>query len=174
MVNQGRLAKVMFFLMAAMTCGALVLLALQGEPIKPMGFSLASQAYLTRLDELLQTDNGIDKGRWQRVEICFRRSDAAQVSAEQGLTGDLALKFHFVLSDGTVGRDGQIFASHRWSRQLSCFPLSRPNAANAIRICLLGDPADPSRTAGQDRSLDLLVNGLVRRCRIESETLWVD
>ena len=47
MSDQGRLAKVMLVLVVSMTIGALVLLSLQGSPIKPMPFSLSSQSRLT-------------------------------------------------------------------------------------------------------------------------------
>jgi hypothetical protein len=174
MAHQGRLTKVMFALMTAMTVGSVVLLSLEGKPIKPMAFSLASerQSPLSSVHSVLGTQVGLDIARWQRIEITYR-ANAGQLSSEQGLTGSLALAYHFVISDGSGGQDGEIFVSHRWTKQLACVdPLQLPGGDNTIEICLIGDPGNPQCSPTQARRLERLARSLMRHCSNDLEILW--
>ena len=67
MVSQGRLTKVMLTLIAAMTAGSLLLLTLEGKPIKPMAFSLSSQTQLTSVENALCTETGIKPDYWKNL-----------------------------------------------------------------------------------------------------------
>ena len=173
MVDQGRLAKVIFALMAAMTGGALILLALEGQPIEPMAFSLSSQTQITTIADILYTENGIDSQRWQQISICYRNNND-QVSEQLGVTGDLAVNFHFVLADGSTATDGQIFPSRQWQRQMPCIFGSGGQDDHTIKICLLGDTRNPIRTPAQAQNLEQLVANLVRHCRISEPIIWTD
>ena len=174
MVGQGRLAKVMFSLMAAMTLGALVLLGLEGKPIRPMAFSLASQVRLSEVDTSLGTEGAIEPGRWRRIEISYRPSNG-QVSSEYGLSGALAVGQHFVISNGNGAEDGQIFASHQWVKQRGCMSSDGgPPANRMIKICLIRDPGQPASTARQARRLEKLVESLSKHCRTQFQIAWAD
>ena len=173
MVDQGRLAKVIFSLMAAMTGGALLLLALEGKPIKPMAYSLSSQTELTGLNDALGLEAGIDPAPWNRIEITYRANDG-QLSDEYDLTGKLAMQYHFVVSDGSAGADGHVFTSPRWNRQLPCLPLDDIDARRVIKMCIIADPASPYQTPSQARNLENLVDRLRRQCHVDAGIVWTD
>lgn len=173
MVNHGRLAKVIILLMLSMTGGALLLLTLEGKPIKPMPFSLSSQVRLPSVELTLGTENGIDRDRWRDIEISYH-SNNGYLSDEFGLSGPLAREYHFVISDGSGGHDGEIYASHRWTKQLTCE--QSPGAfanPDTIRICLLGDAKTRQSTPRQIRQLEILVKSLDRNCRHKLAVNWV-
>lgn len=165
MVNQGRLAKVILSLMVAMTLGAFVLLMLEGQPIEPMEFSLSSPTQMRSVHSVLGTEPGVGLADWQQIAVCYRRNDG-QLRPGQGLVGSFAKEYHFVISDGSVGGDGEIFASHRWTRQQLC------GSDKVIRICLLGDPLHSVSTPNQARKLEKLVSSLVRHCQIAPNIVW--
>jgi len=170
--DQGRLTKVMLLLIMAMTVGALVLLGLEGKPIKPMPFSLATQGQLTSINTAMGTDVGIEPGRWQRLEVSYR-TPLAQMNLEDGLTGEYATAYHFIISDENSGRDGQIYASDRWTKQLSCLhPTQGPYNRQTIRICLLC--RDSGHRTGSDlqaQQLQKLVSNLVKNCQIAAKNV---
>lgn len=154
-----------------MTGGALVLLAFEGQPIKPMAFSLSSQTQVTSLADVLDTDNGINSQMWQRISVCYRDNDG-QVSEQHGVTGDLAVNFHFVLGDGSTTTDGQIYTSGQWRRQLPVVSGSGDRDDRTIKICLLGNARNPITTPAQARSLEQLVANLVKHCQISEPVIW--
>lgn len=170
--DQGRLTKVMLLLVMAMTIGALVLLGLEGKPIKPMPFSLATQRQLTSVNSAMGTDVGIEPGRWQRVEVSYRTA-RQQIDLENGLTGDWATAYHFIIANQNTGPDGQIYASDRWIKQLSCLHRTQePYNNQTIRICLIC--RDSSQKTGSDlqaQQLQKLVSKLVKTCQIEAKVV---
>jgi len=169
MVNQGRLVRVMFVLVAAMTTGALVLLALEGKPIKPMAFSLSSQIRLSSfssLDAILDTDTALKSGHWQHIEFSYQPNDG-QLSGSLGLTGELARQYHFVISDGSAGHDGDVYTSPQWLEQKPCYRTDGTvEPQGTIKICLISAPAYPKGSQWQIRKLETLVSGLIKRCQL--------
>ncbi len=171
MVNQGRLVRVMLVLMASMTAGALTLLALEGKPIRPMAFSLTSETRLNPVHKVLGLSEAIAPGRWNKVEISYEPNNG-QLTDQLGLTGLLARNYHFVISDGSGGADGQIFASPQWIKQQQCNPDSGISEKHTIRICLIGDPNVQKSTPNQARQLEALVSSLIRYCHMEPNVVW--
>ena len=169
--DQGRLLKVLAVLVATMTGGALVLLTLEGRPVKPMAFSLSSQVQLRSIHSVLGTQPGVELAPWQRIEI-ETRGDQGELSQRHGLSTKLALAYHFVIANGSAGKDGEIYASHRWTKQLACYLTGVPGEANTIRICLIVDPEQSGTTGRQARQLEDLVSTLVRYCQIEPAVVW--
>jgi hypothetical protein len=169
MVNQGRLVRVMFVLVAAMTTGALVLLALEGKPIKPMAFSLSSQTRLSSfssLNAILDTDTALKSGHWQRIELSYQPNNG-QLSGSLGLTGELARQYHFVISDGSAGHDGDVYTSQWWLNQKPCYQASGAvDSQGLIKICLISSPDHPKGSPWQARKLETLVSGLIKRCQL--------
>jgi len=169
MVNQGRLTKVMLLLVVAMTAGALVLLALEGKPIKPMPFSLSSQIQLNNIHSTLGTEAGIELGRWNRIEVSYL-PEKSNLFSENRLSNQISNDYHFVISNGSLGKDGQIFATHRWLKQLSCNNLA---SDRTIKICLITDAATPRKSTLQQTSqLEDLAKSLVLSCQIEPKIIW--
>jgi len=174
MVRQGRPARVILCLMAAMTIGAIVLLALEGKPIKPMAFSLASQVRLPALDSALGARAKLEPGRWSRLEMCYRPNNG-QLSRRHGLTGELAAEYHFVIANGNGAEDGEILASRRWVQQRSCPAAGdSPEARRTIRICLIRDEGQAAITERQVQQLEALVASLSRHCREKFQIAWTD
>ena len=170
MLNQGRLLKAILLLMVAMTAGALILLALEGKPIRrvPMGYSLHSQSQLNSFDIDLQTEVGLELGRWRDIKVYFEL-DNGSLSSRFGPTGTLAISYHFVISNGGVGKDGQIYPTNRWRSQLPC--LNTPaGSERTLRVCLLRDSVDSKQTLNQSRQLDILQSKLVKFCRINRKS----
>ena len=173
MTDQTRVAKVIFSLMLAMTAGALILLKLEGKPIKPGGASLSSLTKLSSVYAALGTDSRIEPGRWQRVEISYTPNTRDDLTAKGQLTGPLTLNFHFVIGDGTTITDGMVLPTDRWIRQLAA--LNRNNQidpSHTIQICLMGDPIARKCTAKQTRQLDALVLSLARNCQSDLKIAW--
>lgn len=174
----------MLLLMAAMTAGALMLLALQGKPIKPMAFSLSSQIQLTAAPNLLDAQLStptIDPDLWRRIEICYRTSNApealAPVAAQQGLAAALALEYHFVIDSGHAGGlDGQIYVSSAWTEQRPCLyrsdRLDLPTPQDTIRICLIRGAQQTAATSAQGQQLEALMSSLTSNCRTEPTIIW--
>lgn len=161
----------MIILMLAMTAGALVLLTLEGKPIRPMDFSLSREAQLTSIHAALSTEAGIEPDRWKRIKVVYQ-PNKGRLSPRYGLTGDLVRKFHFVIANGESARDGQIFPSNRWTRQLTCLPRFSPDDASTINICLLAGPDRTEATPRQARHLNALISCLVKHCQIDPKIIW--
>lgn len=177
--DQGRLTKVMLLLVMAMTIGALILLGLEGKPVKPMPFSLSTQVQLTSINNAMGTDVGIEPGRWQRVDVTYR-TPQQNMSLETNLSGEWATAYHFIISSCNTGTDGQIYASDRWVKQLNCLhPGSGLQSgkgrydSQTIRICLVSQ--DSRRKACSDvqaLQLQKLVSQLIKTCQIDVEEVF--
>ena len=173
MINQGRLIKVIGTLICAMTGGALLLLRLEGKPIEPMAFSLSREIQLPAAHTTIGTEVGVEMSDWRRLEISFE-PDSGQVSAQNGLIGPASARYHFVVSDGQSGSDGQIFASRRWIRQQMCIRPDNPaGAQETIQVCLIGLADRPFQsTPAQARQLETLVQSLQHHCQTDFEVVW--
>jgi hypothetical protein len=173
MHHQGRLSKVMLALVVAMTCGALILLALEGKPIQPMPFSLSSQGQLTDIEAALDTDIPIQPGRWRRIDVSYRAVPG--ILLQNGLAGELALRYHFVIPNDEDPTNSCLCSSPRWTKQMPCIP--PPNGLleeQTIKICLLtGNPGQPASTSNQVRQLQILVDYLIKDCHIEPNLVWM-
>jgi hypothetical protein len=170
--DQGRLTKVMLVLIGAMTAGALILLGLEGKPIKPMPFSLATQRQLTSVNTAMGTDVGIEPGRWQQIDVIYRTSQQ-QINLENGLAGDWATAYHFIIANQSSGKNGQIYASDRWAKQLNCLhPTHGPFNSQTIRICLISQDSSQKISSNlQAQQLQKLIENLVKNCQIEANNV---
>lgn len=172
MGSHGRLITVIVVLMVSMTGGALVLLALEGKPIKPMAFSLSSEIQMRSINQVMGTDAGIQAGRWKRVEICYEASKEHPMKGDQ-LSPGLTMQYHFIIGDGRNGQDGEVYASHRWIKQYSCLdPAINQSDEGTIRVCLMGNPSVHRSTPRQARQLETLVSNLNRHCGTDFPVSW--
>jgi len=170
MTNQPRLAKVLASLIASMTIGALVLLALEDRPIPAGAFSLASYSHLDSIEQIITNQTDCNKSRWNRIEIFYSKTaggNIKQLAALKGLAGEDDVNFHFVVCNGKGGRDGQIQASKRWHRQWSALPgKSWYGSSHTIRICLIANGTNVPATGCQIKRTNALVEALARRFQI--------
>jgi len=174
MANQGRLIKVMFLLLVAITTGALVLLGFEGRPIEPMAFSLSGQSRLTPVYKVLGTEKGIAAERWERIEVSYDR-EVGDLSGRFDPEGVLCQKYHFIIVADAQGRGGCIYASSRWVKQRSCLNSSRsPLAQRTIRVCLAGNPQDPIKSPQRQQQLENLTSSLIRHCQLKpTDIQWI-
>ena len=151
---RNRNVTVLFSLIASMTMGALVLLALDDHrPIKG-AYSLSS--YL-RLDPV---EHATTTGNWNQVEIYYSRTSGGNADELELLT-DLATgtkeQFHFVVGNGNGAEDGAVQAGEFWKHQRLCHGRN-----GIIRICVISDGQAGSVTDCQINRTNALVEGLIR------------
>lgn len=156
-------------LLASMTAVGGLLLASEGNPGPG---SLPPAAELTRaeaasISDVLKTAVPLDHTRWQGIVIHHSGSvsgSAASIARSQEEQGLRGLGYHFVISNGRGGPDGEITVGYRWSEQL---PGAHALGANAewynlhtIAICLVGDGDQRGFTELQLQRLVELVSAL--------------
>ncbi|MBN2064338.1 MAG: N-acetylmuramoyl-L-alanine amidase [Sedimentisphaerales bacterium] len=169
MNNQGRLKNAFIILIISMSAGALILMALEGKPLKPVAFSLSSSSEVnTALPKAtVGTRNGIVPGKWHTIEITFSSSYADIVNTRT--TGELDKFAHFVICDGTNDSvDGQILATTSWFDQKAA---ALNPTGNIIRICLITPEGCFKPTPWQYNRLESLVKCLTRHCNIPSNQI---
>lgn len=167
MFNQGRLIKVMLLLMMAMTAGALILFALEGQPIKPTAFSLSSQNRMPEIRKTLGIQHDVDLGPWRDIEITYEANNG-QLTRDGRLTGSFSSQYHLVINSATINEQGPIFASQKWSVQSPChIPDYSSATRQTIRICVIKTSDCENGTSRQARLLDTLLTYLVRHFQVD-------
>ncbi|MBN2211781.1 MAG: hypothetical protein JW709_10345 [Sedimentisphaerales bacterium] len=172
MMNQGRLATVIITLMVSMTVGAVVLLTLEGTPLKPMAFSLSSETRLNTSPSALVTDTKIQPNRWHSIEVSYETTEQLMPWNGQ-LCPRLAHQYHFVIDNGYCSADGQIYASSGWMEQHPAFDPGQQTAIDGIvRICLLAGANQPETTPQQAKQLEALIYTLQQHCGRNFPVHW--
>jgi hypothetical protein len=137
MANQ-RNITVLFSLIASMTIGALVLMALDHNgPSAAAAYSLSSYLRLDPVEEVVTNSVKVAPAKWQRVEITYSQTDggnANELPLLMGLVGDQKAEYHFVICNGNGGENGQIQATDYWKLQRTC-----GNRSGIIRVCVISD-----------------------------------
>ncbi len=157
----------MVALVASMTVGALVLMALDDRPLSAGAFSLASYSRLNSIDQIVESRAVAKASRWDRIEIYYSRTKGGnleQIAALNGHTSSEDVNFHFLICNGLGGSDGFVSASEKWQRQWSCLPgRNWYGSGQTIRICIVGDGV---ATDSQIKRLGTLAESLCRRFNI--------
>ena len=161
MSDYKRFKRVMLSLFVAMIGGGVILQLLGGKPVKQMGWSLSSQSEveLSVKDPRVTVNNDDLLDQWQTVEVSYYPNITKRALSE-GLTGALALDYHFVISD----INGDIVKTRMWENQ-SIIQTINHYGVSAIRICLIGDPLSPRQTPQQWHSLERLLAELRHVCK---------
>ena len=143
MVGRPRTARVLASLVASMTIGAIVLLALDSRPLPAGAFSLASYSRLNVIDEIMPARVALSPDRWNCIEVYYSRTtggNLAQLASLSGLASAKDVNFHFVIYNGRGGEDGRIESTEKWLQQWSCIPGgSWYGTGTTIRICIVAD-----------------------------------
>ena len=170
MNNQGRLINAILLLAVSMTAGTFILLAFEGKPFKPVAFSLSSSSEIntTVSRATVGTKDGITQGKWKSIEITY--STSLHEIQNSRTTGNLNIKNHFVICDGTSGCvDGQILATTTWYNQM---PIQDALfSKDTIRICIISPSGQFKPTPWQSNRLESLVNCLVKHCNIPMDQI---
>ena len=72
MSDQPRAMKILVSLIAAMTLGAVVLMALDSKSISGGAFSLASYSSLGSIKQAVAVKNSVSARGWKRIEVFYR------------------------------------------------------------------------------------------------------
>ena len=158
MASQNRTVAVLFALLAAMTGGAVVLMALDNYAPSAGAYSLSSYLRLDPVEDVVKNTLHTAPAQWTGVEVFYsqtRGGNLEELPLLAGLAGEQAPKFHFVVCNGNGAEDGRIQASPQWNGQL---PSDRDGI---IRICVIGQGPTPA-TNNQVQRTNALVESLSR------------
>ncbi len=176
MSNQPRVAKVLAALLISMTVGAVVLMALSGNPPSAGPFSLASYYRLGPVEEAVFSRSVQRRSRWSSIEIYYSGTKAGnieQLASLTGLAGPEDINCHFVICNGLGSGDGHIQTTEKWQRQWSILQgRNWYGSGQTIRICVIADGQAVRPTDFQRKRTEALVEMLCRKFEIEAQSVY--
>lgn len=162
MASQNRTVAVLFTLLAAMTGGALVLMALDNYAPNAGAYSLTSYLRLDPVEEVVKNTLQTAPVQWAGVEVFYsqtRGGNLDDLALLAGLAGVQIPRFHFVVYNGKGGENGRIQASAQWKEQAAT------DREGVIRICIIGD-AQNTATSSQIQRTNALIENVSRTFNI--------
>ncbi len=169
MAKRNRNVTVLFSLIASMTVGALVLMALDNPRPITGAYSLSSYLRLDPAENMVKNTLTVSPGYWDRVEVYYSRTDGGNAD-ELALLTDLAngtkAQFHFVIGNGNGAEDGAIEAGEYWKFQRLC-----SGRNGVVRVCVISDGRSESVTNCQINRTNALVETLIRTFGISSRNI---
>lgn len=165
--------KSLVALLAALTVGTFLLLALETRPARPnraIALSMGKQATSNSavFTEVMSATIPPLQGRWLNIIIHDSICD---------MNGDPTADCHFIIyGPDSDGLDGQLRATGRWRKQARGAHIAVPGHdfnAVSIGICLEGDLADHRPSPRQLESLADLTRALQRKLGIRSERIYL-
>ena len=176
MPNQARVAKVLATLLASMTTGAIVLMALGHNPPFAGPFSLSTYYHLDPVKKVISSRAAQSADRWDRIEIYYsgtKTGSIEQLASLNGLTNPENLNCHFCLCNGLGGHDGQIQPTEKWQKQWPAIPgRTWYGSGQTIRICIIADGKSVFPTDCQIKRIQVLVEGLCKKFSIRPESIY--
>ena len=171
MAARNRSVTVLFSLIASMTVGAFVLMALDGHrPITGRGaYSLSSYLRLDPAENAVKNTATKKPAHWDQVQIYYSITPGGNAD-ELALLTDLAngtkAQFHFVIGNGNGAEDGAIQAGEFWKLQRLC-----QGRNGLVRICVISDGRTESVTDCQLKRTGALVESLIRTLDISPRNI---
>lgn len=176
MSDQPRVAKVLIVLLISMTAGAVVLMAINGNPPKAGPFCLSAYYRLDNIEETLASQAAQNALRWNCVEVYFSGTKAGNIEQLASLTGHSTpdqIDCHFVVCNGLGGTDGQILSTKKWQRQWSVVPgRNWYGTPQTIRVCVVADGKQTPPSNAQIRRVEALVEKLAKRFEIDQQDIY--
>ena len=176
MPNQARVVKVLATLLASMTIGAIVLMALGHNPPSAGPFSLWTYQSLDPVKNAIASRAPQSPDRWNSIEIHYsgtKSGNVKQLAALNRLANPDDLNCHFCLCNGLGGSDGEIQQTEIWQKQWSAIPNQTwYGSGQTIRICIVADGKDAYPTDCQIKRMQVLVEGLCKKFRIQSDAIY--
>lgn len=166
MNSQTRMVVVLAALVASMTVGALVLLALDQNSLTGGAYSLSSYLRLNSVEEAALRPITNAAAQWNHIEVYYSRTaagSAADLALVSSLRGSGRGDFHFVICNGRGAEDGQIQYTSAWQGQQS--------DSGIIRICVVADQIESPATDSQVRRTAALVETLCRTFTIDAKAI---
>ena len=171
MPNQARVAKVLATLLASMTIGAIVLMALGHNPPSAGPFSLWTYYRLDPVKKAISSQAAQSADNWNNIQIYYSNSAAGnieQLASLNGLANPDDINCHFCVYNGFGGSDGQIQTTKRWQKQL---PAVSASSNKAIRICIIADGKTKHPTDCQLKRIQVLIEALCKKFRIQFRSI---
>lgn len=156
-----RTLKVWISLIASMTFGAVILLALDNQKVIDGPFSLASFKELETIPSVISHHSDNFNNNWTGVRVyTLKHLNSSQKD-----------DYHFIVGDGNLAVDGQILATKSWRSQHACLGLEKlVGKAETIMICLVtGDEDYP--TDSQLKRVTQLIESLSREFDIVADKI---
>lgn len=173
---KSRQVRVFMILLASMTVGTIVLMALGNNPPLAGAFCLSRYYRLDPIETVITSRANQLPGRWDRIEICYsgtKSGNIKQLASKDGLTNPDEINCHFVICNGSGASDGQIQVTERWQKQMSIITdQSKQNSYKTIRICVISDDETSIPTDFQVKRKEALVEGLLRRFDISPDSIF--
>ncbi|MCK5564803.1 MAG: hypothetical protein KAJ07_06115 [Planctomycetes bacterium] len=173
MTDHGRTSRVIASLVASMTIGALVLMALDKQSLTAGPFSLASYTNLNPVEKIATESLISEAQHWDFVEIYYSGTmagDIEQLAKFNGLSSSEDVNFHFLVCNGN--RDGNIDSSMKWWKQRAALPgQDWFGDSQTIRICVVADGVRTLATDCQIQRTNDLVEELARDFNISKKSI---
>lgn len=175
MSNQARTSRIIISLIASMTIGAIVLMALDNHSLSAGAFSLAGYTNLNPIEQVTLNSVIPDKQKWDFIEVYYsgiESGDIEEITRFDGLTSSEDVNFHFLVCNGTGGADGKIQATAKWRKQRAALSGQDWFGNNqTIRICVVADGLEFLPTDCQLKRVTGLVEVLARKFNISSQRI---
>jgi hypothetical protein len=167
MPNQARVAKVLATLLASMTIGAIILMALGHNPPSAGPFSLWTYYSLDPVNKAISSRSIQTNDNWNSIEIYYsgtKTGNIEQLASLSGLTNPDDISCHFCVYNGLGGNDGQIQTTKKWQHQS---PATSVDNNKTIRICIIADGRTKHPTDCQLKRIQVLVEALCKKFHIQ-------
>jgi hypothetical protein len=171
MPNQVRVAKVLATLLASMTTGAIVLMAMGHNPPSAGPFSLWTYYSLDPVKKAISSRAEQSTNNWNSIEIYYsgtQTGNLEQLASLSGLANPDDINCHFFLYNGLGGSDGQIQPTEKWQKQS---PASSIGNNKTIRICIIADGKTKHPTDCQLKRIQVLVDALCKKFNIQFSSI---
>ena len=169
MVGRNRSVTVLFSLIASMTIGAFVLMALDNHRPITGAYSLSSYLRLDPAEDAIKNTVTQTVAHWDQVQIYYSRTsggNADELALLTHLENGTKAQFHFVVGNGSGAEDGAIQAGEFWKLQRLC-----QGRNGVVRVCVISDGRSESVTDSQLKRTNALVEGLIRTLDISPRSI---
>lgn len=171
MPNQARVAKVLATLLASMTAGAIVLMAMGHNPPSAGPFSLWTYYSLDPVKKAIFSRAVQSTNNWNSIEIYYsgtQTGNIEQLASLSGLANPDDINCHFCIYNGFGGSDGQIQTTNKWQKQS---PATSKGSNKTIRICIIADGKTKHPTDCQLKRIQVLVDALCKKFNIQFRSI---
>lgn len=176
MVFRSRQTTVLVVLVVSMIVGAIILGALGHHPPSAGAFCLSDYHRLMPVKTIVLCRTTQSPERWNRIEI-YRTSEIEKLDSLKRIVRNIDTNCHFVLCNGRIGGDGQIYATEKWKQQVSVNRPSYHNIWQGVRdertifVCVITNGPKDRPTNYQMKRTEILVLELCRRLGIPSQSV---
>lgn len=160
MAARNRSVTVLFSLIASMTVGAFVLIAMDDHHPITGAYSLSSYLRLDPAEDAVKSTITQTVAHWDQVQIYYSNTlggNADELTFLTDLANGTKTQFHFVVANGNGAEDGAIQAGEFWKRQRLC-----QGRNGIVRVCVISDGRSESVTDCQLKRTGVLVESLIR------------